>query len=243
MCPIANFVISLYLLYYFPFSYMPKIKLSSHTYQLYVAYGNTICRYKSDRVERMNSGHRSPYWSFKTETSRDVNGFMIHGDTLYSYGDDGCIRTYMHRTGKKTIDVLDTLNLHRGRLRCADMNDDVIVSWSTENNSCLKICPRSLDGTSFRGEKFHDYLWSIRIVEGRQQFLTGGSGHRLSSHRETALNLWDIDRGERVHAFHSDRELKGREGGGVYDIKMDNYNEVLTCGYDTSIRLWDLRTR
>ena len=33
-----------------------------------------------------------------------------------------------------------------------------------------------------------------------------------------------------------------RRGAGVLDLRFESPNELLTCGYDTFIRLWDLRT-
>ena len=33
-----------------------------------------------------------------------------------------------------------------------------------------------------------------------------------------------------------------KRGAGVLDLRFESPNELLTCGYDTFIRLWDLRT-
>jgi F-box/WD-40 domain protein 4 len=33
----------------------------------------------------------------------------------------------------------------------------------------------------------------------------------------------------------------GRRGAGVLDLKFESPNILLSCGYDTAVRLWDMR--
>lgn len=36
-------------------------------------------------------------------------------------------------------------------------------------------------------------------------------------------------------------DSSGRIGAGVLDLKFESPNILLSCGYDTAVRLWDMR--
>ena len=36
-------------------------------------------------------------------------------------------------------------------------------------------------------------------------------------------------------------DSSGKRGAGVLDVKFESPNTLLSCGYDTAVRLWDMR--
>ena len=46
-----------------------------------------------------------------------------------------------------------------------------------------------------------------------------------------------------LYGMTSNGSEKERLGAGILQLKMEDRHTVLTCGYDTTLRLWDLRTR
>ncbi len=50
-------------------------------------------------------------------------------------------------------------------------------------------------------------------------------------------------RGKLICGLTSTGEDTERLGAGILQLKMEDSNTVLSCGYDTTVRLWDLRLR
>ena len=50
-------------------------------------------------------------------------------------------------------------------------------------------------------------------------------------------------RGKLINALTSNGNSEERLGAGIMQLRIEDPNTLLSCGYDTSVRLWDLRTR
>ena len=57
--------------------------------------------------------------------------------------------------------------------------------------------------------------------------------------KNSALRLYDCESGHQLSELICDSS--GRRGAGVLDMKFESPNILLSGGYDTAVRLWDMR--
>ncbi|XP_010160076.1 PREDICTED: F-box/WD repeat-containing protein 4, partial [Eurypyga helias] len=79
-----------------------------------------------------------------------------------------------------------------------------------------------------------DRVWSIAISPLLRSFVTGTAccGHT------SPLRIWDLESGQLLTCLGTDFH----HGAGVLDIFYETPSLLLSCGYDTYIRYWDIRT-
>lgn len=155
----------------------------------------------------------------------DVCRFVLNSSYLISGGSDGTIVVHSRRSGTQT-----RLPGHSQEINCLDSRDKLIISGSRDATvkvwTLTSSSPRQTISTL-------DRVWSIAIDPSVSSFAVGTACCRTPS----PLYLWNIQRLECVCTLGSDF----RRGAGVLDIAFESPFQLLTCGYDTFIRLWDLR--
>jgi len=80
-----------------------------------------------------------------------------------------------------------------------------------------------------------DKVRSLSIDPTGVKFAVGSSGTTINS---PPLHIIDIERYTMVNTMRH----TWKHGAGILDMVWDDPNTLLTCGYDTYIRKWDLRT-
>ncbi|XP_061767001.1 F-box/WD repeat-containing protein 4 isoform X2 [Nerophis ophidion] len=203
------------------------------------------CRTLRKPVE-IYSGHRA-----------DVCKFVVTDSHLISGGSDGKIVVHNRRTHNST-----QLSGHHQEINCIDSKDGLIISgsrdqttrvWSLASDCQKQVIP------------LYDRVWSVAINPALSSFVTGTACCENSS----PLRIWDVERitiifntrkftGVDWALFFSNsisivadccKRLvcvcclgsEFRRGAGVLDMVFETPFHLLTCGYDTFIRLWDLR--
>ncbi|KAG7271095.1 hypothetical protein CRUP_005648 [Coryphaenoides rupestris] len=78
-----------------------------------------------------------------------------------------------------------------------------------------------------------DRVWSVAISPALSSFVTGTA----CCENFSPLRIWDVERCECVCRLGEEF----RRGAGVLDMAFETPHQLYTCGYDTYIRLWDLR--
>ncbi|XP_029962726.1 F-box/WD repeat-containing protein 4 [Salarias fasciatus] len=166
------------------------------------------------RPSRIYSGHRG-----------DVCRFVSTPSHLISGGSDGRILVHSRRAGGSA-----ELPGHSQEVHCLDCREDLIVSgsrdrtvriWSLSSSSPRETLPMS------------DRVWSVAISPAQSSFVTGTA----CCEDRAPLRIWDTERLECVCSLGSGF----RRGAGVLDIVFESPSQILSCGYDTFIRLWDVR--
>ncbi|XP_072293064.1 F-box/WD repeat-containing protein 4 [Eucyclogobius newberryi] len=155
----------------------------------------------------------------------DVCRFVLNNYYLISSGSDGTIVVNSRRSGAQT-----RLPGHSQEINCLDSKGEVIISGSRDTT--VKVWTLT-SSSSRKTISTFDRVWSIAIDPSVSSFAVGTACCRTPS----PLHIWTIERLECVCTLGSDF----RRGAGVLDIVFESPFQLLTCGYDTFIRLWDLR--
>ncbi|XP_020493903.2 F-box/WD repeat-containing protein 4 [Labrus bergylta] len=168
--------------------------------------------------------HRSPYEIYSGHKG-DVCRFVLTDSHLISGGSDGKILVHSRKS-----EMSMELSGHNQEVNCLDSKDRLIISGSrdrtariwTLNSSCTRrIIP------------MYDRVWSVAISPTSSSFVTGTA----CCENLSPLRIWDVERSECVCSLGS----QFRRGAGVLDMVFESPFQLFTCGYDTYIRLWDLR--
>ncbi|KAJ0004641.1 hypothetical protein NQD34_010855 [Periophthalmus magnuspinnatus] len=155
----------------------------------------------------------------------DVCRFVLNNSYLISSGSDGTIVVHSRRSGAQT-----KLPGHSQEINCLDSRDEIIISGSRDTT--VKVWTLT-SSSSRKTISTFDRVWSVAIDPSVSSFAMGTACCRTPS----PLHIWTMERLECVCSLGSDFQ----RGAGVLDIVFETPFQLLTCGYDTFIRLWDLR--
>ncbi|XP_036403318.1 F-box/WD repeat-containing protein 4 [Megalops cyprinoides] len=165
----------------------------------------------------LHSGHRE-----------DVCRFVLTDTHLISAGGDGKIIVH-HRRSAFCMEYSG----HNQEVNCVDSRGGVIVSGSRDRTARVWALSSSRLGECLHTIPTLDRVWSVAISPSQSSFVTGTA----CCDNFSPLRIWDIERCQLVSCLGT----QFRRGAGVLDIVFENPFQLLTCGYDTYIRYWDLR--
>ncbi|XP_068597216.1 F-box/WD repeat-containing protein 4 [Brachionichthys hirsutus] len=167
---------------------------------------------------------RKPFETFSGHKG-DVCRFVVTESHLISSGSDGRILVRSRRSGT-TVD----LSGHNQEVNCIDAKDGLIVSGSRDRTVRIWTLASNWRRDSL---VMNDRVWSVALNPALSSFVTGTA----CCENFSPLRIWDVERLECVCSLGS----QFRRGAGVLDIVFESPFQLLTCGYDTFIRTWDLR--
>ncbi|XP_026164874.1 F-box/WD repeat-containing protein 4 isoform X1 [Mastacembelus armatus] len=155
----------------------------------------------------------------------DVCHFVLTDSHLISGRSDGKILIH-----SRTSDMLVELSGHNQEVNCLDSKDGLIISGSRDRTvriwTLTSSCPKETIS-------MYDRVWSVAISPTLSSFVTGTA----CCNNFSPLRIWDVERLQCVCCLGSEF----RRGAGVLDMVFESPFQLLSCGYDTFIRLWDLR--
>uniref|UniRef100_A0A668AIZ3 F-box and WD repeat domain containing 4 n=1 Tax=Myripristis murdjan TaxID=586833 RepID=A0A668AIZ3_9TELE len=155
----------------------------------------------------------------------DVCRFALTDSHLISGGSDGKVMVHSRRSN-----VSKELSGHNQEVNCLDARDRLIVSGSRDRTARIWTLDSSCPKYTIT---MYDRVWSVAINPTLSSFVTGTACCKNFS----PLHIWDVERSECVCSLGSGF----RRGAGVLDMQFESPFQLFTCGYDTFIRLWDLR--
>ncbi|XP_008294382.1 F-box/WD repeat-containing protein 4 [Stegastes partitus] len=167
---------------------------------------------------------RSPFEIYSGHKG-DVCRFALTDSNLISGGSDGKILVHSRRN-HVSLELLG----HNQEVNCLDSKDGLIVSGSRDRTARIwTLTSRSPRDTI----PMYDRVWSVAISPTLSSFATGTA----CCENFSPLRIWNVERSACVCTLGSEF----RRGAGVLDILFESPFQLFTCGYDTFIRLWDLR--
>ncbi|XP_028937123.1 F-box/WD repeat-containing protein 4 [Ornithorhynchus anatinus] len=203
---------------------MPWMQLDGDS--LYISQAEDIRTYKL--CPDGSSLHRRPLAIFSSH-QEDVCRFVLANSHIVSGGGDGKIG--LHKlNGSFSI----KFSAHEQEVNCVDCQGAVIVSGSRDRTAKVWSLSSSTLGQCLHTIQTEDRVWSIAISPLLSSFVTGTAccGHI------SPLRIWDLTSGQLVTCLGYDFH----RGAGVLDVCYETPFTLLSCGYDTYIRYWDLRT-
>ncbi|XP_051002628.1 F-box/WD repeat-containing protein 4 [Acomys russatus] len=205
-------------------SQMPWMQLEDAS--LYISQANFILAYQF-RPDGA-SVNRRPFRVFAGH-DEDVCRFVLSNSHIVSAGGDGKIGVHkIHST------FTVKYSAHEQEVNCVDCKGGIIVSGSRDRTA--KVWPLATGrlGHCLHTIQTEDRVWSIAISPLLSSFVTGTAccGHF------SPLRIWDLNSGQLITHLGSNFP----PGAGVLDVMYESPSTLLSCGYDTYVRFWDLRT-
>ncbi|XP_013359548.1 PREDICTED: F-box/WD repeat-containing protein 4 isoform X4 [Chinchilla lanigera] len=205
-------------------SQMPWMQLEDNS--LYISQANFILAYQF-RPDGA-SLNRRPLGVFAGH-DEDVCHFVLANSHIISAGGDGKIGVHkIHST------FAVKYSAHEQEVNCVDCKGNIIVSGSRDRTAKVWPLTSGRLGQCLHTIQTEDRVWSIAISPLLSSFVTGTAccGHF------SPLRIWDLNSGQLMTHLGSDFP----PGAGVLDVMYESPSTLLSCGYDTYVRYWDLRT-
>lgn len=161
----------------------------------------------------------------------DVCHFVCKEGLCVSGGNDGSIAVWKASSG--TV-------LHRRRychskpISSVDISNNIVVTGSRDKTIKVWTLNERHASTLSLFIAIWDRVCSVAIMEEKQLLLSGSAG----CNGAPPLQAFDLSTGALVSVLGPDH----RNGAGVLHVYPESPTEVLSCGYDTYVRLWDVRT-
>ncbi|XP_049665889.1 F-box/WD repeat-containing protein 4 isoform X3 [Accipiter gentilis] len=159
----------------------------------------------------------------------DVCRFVLVNSHIVSGGGDGNI--VLHKIhGSYSV----KFSAHEQEVNCVDFQGGLIVSGSRDRTAKVWSLSAGRVGQCLHTVQTEDRVWSIAISPLLSSFVTGTAccGHT------SPLRIWDLESGQLLTCLGTDFH----RGAGVLDVFYETPSLLLSCGYDTYIRYWDIRT-
>ncbi|KAG5884677.1 hypothetical protein JTB14_000374 [Gonioctena quinquepunctata] len=198
---------------------------------IWMSRGKKICCYK-----RINSGinENKPYYILQGNSNEDIVNFRLKNGILVSGLRDGGV--WLKDVNEKRT-IVDLKNCHESDVNSVDLSNDgkTIVSGSRDN--ALKIWKLN-DSLDYNLEEAHchvldDLIWKVSLSDEKQLLAVGTSGNEYIN----SIYVYDMER------MSNPLELPSTGfGQGILDLRWDGLHSLWSCGYDSHLKRWDLRT-
>ncbi|RUS87773.1 hypothetical protein EGW08_004438 [Elysia chlorotica] len=167
--------------------------------------------------------------------TEDLTRFVVKDNIVVSGCRDGSVCWWDSIDPENRL--VSTNKVHKSETHCVDFTDSFIVSGSRDTTCKVLRFDRSGNtqgNVILKSFEAGERVWSLKISPNQEIFAAGLAGCL----DDPPVVLWDIESGSCVAQL----SVNHRRGAGVLDLRFESPNELLTCGYDTFIRLWDMRT-
>lgn len=208
---------------------MPWIKL--HSQKLYVSNAANISCYSV-----MKEGPVEDKGRHITGQNNDVTRFVVTDEVIVSGFRGGGIIGYDTATNTKKFEY--DFN-ECGDTQAVAAHNDVIIAGFRDGsvkviNTVQDIAAEVNRVTS--GNRVPNRIWSVAVAPDGSNFTVGNAGLEIA---RTPVEVYDMTSCRLLYSLGAEC----KKGAGVLDIKYETPYTMLTCGYDTSLRLWDLRAK
>ncbi|XP_033342299.1 F-box/WD repeat-containing protein 4 [Megalopta genalis] len=208
---------------------MPWIQLTKNV--LWWSGGNKLCGFR--RTHRFPENNRI---IVSNNIRSDICKFIVRKQCIITGHRDGSIQFWTKSRCDENVNFYCSIpKAHTCDVNAVDETCDAIVSgsgdgivkiWGPLRERILNVPLATLN--------IADRVWSLAADPTGKKVAVGSAGNSV----KTSLHIFDLE-------CYSESDIlkhNWRRGAGVLDMVWDNPQILLTCGYDTYIRKWDLRT-
>lgn len=203
--------------------YMPWLQLSSR--RLLYSKGNVILCF----ARRPHGGiSKTPLFVLRGHMD-DISRFVQRDGFIVSGGRDGTICGWEENSGRF---MFCKRRCHSSDVNSVDFRENVIVSGSKDKTVNVWTLQNGLADCQYT-LVVNDRVWSVAITPCRRTLISGSAGHQGIP----PLQMFDLETSTKICNLGTSH----RNGAGVLHIYPESSHELLSCGYDTYVRMWDTR--
>ncbi|XP_076367589.1 F-box/WD repeat-containing protein 4 isoform X2 [Tachypleus tridentatus] len=203
--------------------YMPWIQLEAN--KLWYSRGSNIfCYTRKPRgllqhtPELVLRGHVDDVCHFVCKDGIVYSGSR-NGTVCGWHADNGKLLFRSHLSHFSDINSVDVWN----NIIVSGSKDGTVKTWNVQKGL---LVPRST-------LHIRDRVWSLTITPINRFLVTGSAGFNGIP----PLQLYDLETGSRISCLGENF----RKGAGILHLYTESEHDILSCGYDATIRMWDLR--
>ncbi|KAJ8921765.1 hypothetical protein NQ315_008390 [Exocentrus adspersus] len=210
--------------------YIPWLHLTRNS--IWISRGNHIYCYGRTR-KHVNISR--PISTLRGRSNADVGHFQLKNNSVISGQRDGSIWLKDLRSGKV---IFDQEECHESDINSIDISENgkIIVSgsrdssfkvWNVDRDSYTDILKKTYT------QVFYDRVLRVSLSKEQPLLAVGTSGNDYIK----TLFIYNLESLTNPTEFST-----SHYGSGILDLKWDGPQTIWSCGYDTYLRLWDLRT-
>ncbi|EFN78176.1 F-box/WD repeat-containing protein 4 [Harpegnathos saltator] len=163
----------------------------------------------------------------------DFSTFVLMRDCVITGDSVGALRYWSYDECKR----IHVTSAHADDIITMDATSEVILTSSADKT--IKVFPAPVKDDELKCYDYYyfsipitDKVWSIKADVKGTKFAVGTSANTIKP-----LHIYDIEQCVCLMQLNHN----WRYGAGILDMVWENPHTLLTCGYDTFIRKWDLR--
>lgn len=164
--------------------------------------------------------------------SDDVGRFVCKRGLCISGGSDGSFVIWKSHRGST---LHHRRYCHAKAISSVDYCQNTVVTGSRDKTIKIWSLNEKFVSTLASTIRLRDRVCSVAIMEDSQLLLSGSAG----CHGVPPLQAFDLNTGARVTMMGGPDH---RNGAGVMHVYPESPTQLLSCGYDTFVRLWDVRS-
>lgn len=220
-------------LVFYKIKQLPWLQSTGRT--LWASYTNTIRCYSKKRNGNLQEICSKRY----TLHNDDICRFSWKGNYIVSGSRDRSLSCINAETGKF---VWRQEDCHASDIHDVDFHEQVLVSGSRDATVKLwHLKEQDEESGEEMGNKnllytipAQDRVWSVAMNPDGRSFAMGTAGINYVQ----PLRVWNTETGQLLGPLGSGYQT----GAGVLNIQYETPQILLSCGYDTLVRMWDMRT-
>lgn len=211
---------------------MPWLQLTRNT--LWWGGGNRLCGFKRSSNDFSDSFKETVLVFDEDNIGSDICKFVVKDEYIVSGHRDGSLKfwTKTKRFGNHFYCSID--RAHASDVNAVDKTGQIIVSGAGDGTVKVWRSPnRIYTEAPLASKNVRDRVWSVVADPTGLKFAVGtsgnGDGPPLCIFDTKCCNISDT------------MKHNWKQGAGILDMVWENPNTLITCGYDTYIRKWDIR--
>ncbi|XP_060076583.1 F-box/WD repeat-containing protein 4-like [Ylistrum balloti] len=161
----------------------------------------------------------------------DVTHFILHEESVIAGCSDGSVVRWNKTSDSPTF----THKVHESHIHKVDARANLVFSGSADNTVRILDTNLGAENRVVKVFELEDRVWSVGVSpDGR--WCVGGTA--ASTEQTPPLIVWDVASLTKLCNLGTHH----KKGAGVFDMKFESPDILLTSGYDTVLRMWDMRT-